>query len=54
MIALLGNETPIVGGQRPSKAVHRKNLLEPLWLGNAKIATDLPRKMVVDFGMPWD
>jgi hypothetical protein len=29
-------------------------LLEPIWLSNPKIATNLSREMVVDFGMPWD
>jgi hypothetical protein len=28
--------------------------LEPLWLGNAKIATDFAGEMVVDLGVPWD
>jgi hypothetical protein len=32
----------------------RNNWLEPLWFRNAKIVTDLARKMVVDFGVPRD
>ena len=28
--------------------------LEPLWLGNAEVATDLAREMVVDLGVPRD
>ena len=41
------------GVQRPKGAILTA-VLEPIRLGNAKIATNLSRKMVVDFCVPWD
>ena len=39
--------------QRPKGAI-LTDVLEPIRLGNPKIATNLSRKMVVDFGVPWN
>ena len=41
------------GVQRP-KGAHLRDAFEPIRLGNPKIATNLSRKMVVDFRVSWD